>query len=528
MILVGLRVKSPRGRTATGDDLPLLMGLDVGTTGCKASIFDDSGNLRASAYREYPLICPKPAWAELDPQIVYRRVAESIREAVVGLDVRAEDVEAVAVSSQGEAFLPVSKKGQPLYNSIVTPDQRAQEQTGELKETFGSRWLFEKTGMVLFPIYTLNKIMWLRDNVPKVFRTASKFLCWEDYVNFRLTGSAVIDLSLANRTMMFDIKRGKWSDELLSEVGLSMDLLADLSTGGTPVGEVTAQASRETGLASGTLVVAGGHDQACGCLGAGVVDEGPLYDVTGTVECIMPAVKEPVLTEGMLDRGYGNYCHVVPNRYLILGYNMTAGTILRWFRDLFADREATRATAEGRSVYSVLDSMAAEVPPGSEGLFVLPYFMGAATPNWDTSARGTLVGLTLAHGKGHIVRAIMEGITFELRNNLEALAAEGIPNEEIRAVGGGAKSEFWCQLKADITERPVRVPSVSEASSLGAAILAGVGSGAYGSHEEAIARTYAVKGSYDPRPSETYRKAFEVYREIYERLSTVFPEFASP
>ncbi len=430
----------------------------------------------------------------------------------------------VSISAQGDAFLPVSKKGRPLYNSIVTPDQRAQDQTRYLEEAFGREDLFRRTGMVLFPIYTLNKILWIRDAKPRVFSKADKFLCWEDYVNMKLTGEAAIDYSLANRTLMFDIRRRDWSEEILMDVGLEPGLLAEVVPAGTPVGEVSPEAGNETGLAPGTTVVAGGHDQACGCLGAGVIDEGPLYDVTGTVECLMPALRKPVLTKRMLLRGYGNYCHVVPARYLILGYNMAAGSVLRRFRDLFCREEIERAAGEGRPVYAVLDEMAASVGPGSEGLVLLPYFMGAATPNWDTHARGTLTGLTLAHGKHHIVRAILEGVTYELRSNLEALNKAGVRGDEIRAVGGGARSAFWCQLKADITHLPAHVPGIAEASSLGAALLAGLGSGVYSDVVEATERTYSVQRRFLPSTKQAYEEGFRLYKALYDRLVPLFPD----
>lgn len=496
------------------------MGLDIGTTGCKASVFDEAGRAVVSAYREYPLICPKPAWAELDPGVVWQHLADALKEAAAKTD--AEDITALSISAQGEAFLPISEDGEPLYNSIVTPDQRAQDQTICLEQTFGSEWIFRETGMVLFPIYTLNKILWIRDNLPSVFAKTARFLCWEDYVNLRLTGRAAIDCSLANRTLMFNIRSRKWSDEILSGVDLSQDLLAEVVPSGQPVGEVNPSVAGGLGLSPGTLVVSGGHDQACGCLGAGVIDKGPLYDVTGTVECLMPSLEEPILTPDMFAGGFGNYCHTVPDRYLILGYNMTAGSILRWFRDEFAREEAGRAKREGISFYSILDELASSVPAGSDGLLLLPYFMGAATPNWDTDARGALVGLTLAHGKAHVARAIMEGITYELRSNLEALRSNGVEAGELRAVGGGARSEFWCQLKADMTRLPVRVPSVPDASALGSALLAGIGSGVYGSFEEAVERTLCMEKSYQPREVPAYETGYRRYLHLYKQLRPLF------
>jgi xylulokinase len=229
----------------------------------------------------------------------------------------------------------------------------------------------------------------------------------------------------------------------------------------------------------------------------------------------------------MLKGGFGNYCHVVPGKFLILGYNMTAGSVLRWFRDNFAIDLVDRAREEGKPVYSLFDNLAGSVPPGSEGLLILPYFMGAATPNWNTHARGTLIGLSLAHRKAHVIRAIMEGITYEMRNNLLALQEAGIRAEEIRAVGGGARSAFWCQLKSDVAHLPVVVPRVTEASSLGAAMLAGIGCGVFRNFENAVEMTYSRSMSFTPEPKEAYERGFDLYRQLYSGVADLYPHLLS-
>ncbi|MGQ9514454.1 MAG: FGGY-family carbohydrate kinase [Thermoproteota archaeon] len=503
-------------------------GLDVGTIGCKFVIFTENGSIVSSAYREYPLEIPKPGWLELNPKIVWRKIVETVREALNLSKIDPEELVSLAVSAQGEAFIPIGKDGEVLYNSIATSDSRAKAQTEWLGKKFGAWNLFKLTGHVLFPVFTLNKILWIKENMPKVFGSTKKFLLWEDYVNWKLCGRAAIDHSLACRTMMYDISKREWSEEILGTCGIDRDLLSEIHPSGSIVGNISVEASHEVGFSQKTCVVTGGHDQACGSLGAGVVEPGPIYNVAGTVECCMPAVEKPILTENMFGSGCASYPHVVPGKYLILAYNANAGLILRWFRDNLAIEERMESQRRQISAYKLLDEAAEKVPQGASKLIFLPYFTGATTPNWNSEARGIIFGLALHHGRAEIFRAILEGLAYELRYNLEKLIEGGVKVTELRSVGGGARSPLWLQLKADVSGVKVVVPDVSEASSLGAALLAGTGVGVYRSVHDASRTVYRVRASYEPNilVRDTYDRYYKLYKRVYSSLKESFSELS--
>ena len=506
-----------------------LMGIDIGTTGCKSIIFSRDGRIVSSVYGEYRLYHREPHWSELNPEEVWPVVVDTMKASVKRSRVDPKSIEAVSTSVLGEAFFPVDRDGNPLYWSMTTYDARAEEQTRWWEENFSSERMYQITGQPLsraMPIYTLQKIQWLRKHKPEVYRKAFKFLCWEDYTNLKLCGNAVTDYSVATRTMIFDIRRRRWSSEILEAMDMSEDLLPEVVPSGEVVGEVDRKASDETGLEGGTLVVAGGHDQPCGSLGAGIVEAGPAMDATGTVECIGLIQRELTLRDEMRVQGYAVHCYVIPGKYFMFGFNPSGGVVLRWFRDNFAKLERVEAEARGVDVYDILTSEASKAQAGSMKLFLLPYFEGSGTPKFNRRARGVLFGLTLAHTKREIIRAILEGITFELRNNIEAVERHGTPITELRAIGGGAKSKFWLQLKADITGRKVVAPDVTEAAALGAAILAGVGSRSYVSAEEAVKEIYREKEVFlpDARAKEVYDKHYYVYRELYPAFKELFVE----
>lgn len=493
-----------------------ILGLDVGTTGCKAVLFNVDGRLVAQSYREYPLYHPKPSWSEEEPLEVWRGVVEAIKEAVARSRVKTDEIEALSVSAQGEAFTPLDRELNPLYRCITTWDDRAVKQHDEFLKLIGREELFNITGHPSSPVYTLFKLIWFKENMPEIYQKTWKFLLWEDYVNMLLCGAPAIDYSLASRTMIFDIRRLNWSREILELSGLDEGKLPEPYPSGKAVGEVSRKASEETGLAEGTLVVTGGHDQACGTLGVGAVNPGATYVATGTVESIVAPLYTPLLSREIIPMGFASYCHVASNRYLILGANPTAGLLLRWFRDMFGEKYVEEASRRGVSVYDLMMEDASKAPVGSHGLLIAPYFMGAGTPNWDTYARGLIIGLTVAHGKPEIIRAIVEGVTYELRLNIETLEKLGVEIEEIRTVGGGARSKFWLRLKADITGKRVVLPDTTEASSAGAAMLAGLGAELYRETADAISKFYRESKIY--KPSLNVKKAYDRFYSVYVKL----------
>jgi xylulokinase len=509
-----------------------LIGLDVGTTGCKAAVFTSKGELLSLGYREYSHYSPKPGWVELNPEEVWIKLREALRNALKGVP---EEPQALGISSLGEAVLPIDEDGNPLYPAITAYDQRGETYKDSieiLRRELGDLQLFKLTGIPLNSMPSINKIMWIKGNMPDVYEKTWKFVCVEDYIIYKLTGKAAIDYNLASRTMMFDIHKKRWCDTILEVIGITGDLLSEPVPSGTIVGEVSSEASGETGLPRGLGVAPGGHDQACSALGVGVAEEGPTMDAAGSVECIASAMEKPILTEHMLRAGHCCHCHTVEGRYISLGFFPSSGLILRWFRDQFASKEKGEAELSGVDVYDLLVDLASKSPPGASKTLMLPHFSGGGTgpqPVLNRNSRGAFIGLTPFHSRGDIVRAILEGVAYELKVLIDYFEASGIKVSELRAVGGGAKSDFWLQLKADITGKRICLPEVTEATSLGAAILAGIGADIYSDYRGAIEETYRPRKIYEPNPSlnERYSQLYKVYKMIYPALVDIYEKLAS-
>lgn len=492
-----------------------LLGLDVGTTGCKAIVFDLEGNVLSSAYREYPLLHPQSGWAELDANQVWTKIEESIQE--VASQVKADSIKALSISTQGEAFAPVDRAGRPLANTAISFDIRGEEFARWWDFKLGSKKIMEITGMPLHSMFSINRIMWLKKYHPDIYRRTWKFLCYEDFVIQRLGLPPTIDYSLAARTMAFDIVKKRWSRKILSLARVDESLLPEVVPSGTEVGKIPSKMCARLLLPSGVSVVTGGHDQPCGALGAGVKKEELAMEATGTVDCIATVFKEPHLDQKMLENNFACYPHTVSKFYISLAFNFTGGCLLRWFRDTLGGEEKKEAEKKGENVYSILIDKATKDP---SPLYLLPHFTTTGTPYMDPNSAGAILGLTLNTSKGDLIKAILEGVAFEMKHNLVLLEEAGIPVRELRAIGGGAKSEKWLQLKADIYNKPLVSLKVSEAACLGAAILAGVGVGEYSSIQEAVETVVKKKESFSPQKEKAkiYEEKFAIYKDIYPTL----------
>ncbi|MBW3624693.1 MAG: hypothetical protein KY468_14915, partial [Armatimonadetes bacterium] len=415
-----------------------LLGIDVGTTGCKAIRFAEDGRILGRGYREYPLHHPQPGWVELDPRQVWEGVRQSVREAVAGAG-NDDPVRAVSTSSQGEAAVPVGPDGEVLGNSIVSFDARTAPQRDAWRERMGEERIFRITGMPLHTMYTLLKLQWIRENQPRLYERTWKFLCFGDFILHRLGAPAVTDDSMAARTMAYDLHARNWSSEMLQAAEIERDRLPDIYPSGTAVGEIGKSVAADLGLPEGVKLVTGAHDQPSGALGAGITRPGIAMDATGTVECICPAFAEPVLTPEMRENNYCCYPHAVPGLYVTIAFNFTGGSLLRWYRDQLSHAEAEEARVAGLDVYDVLIAKAGTRP---SGVFILPHFTVTGTPWFDAQARGAILGLSLATTKGDLIQGILDGISYEMRLNLERLESAGVAIRELRAIGGGAKSRI--------------------------------------------------------------------------------------
>lgn len=492
-----------------------LMGIDVGSTGTKAVVFDLEGNQLAASYREYPELHPRPGWIELEPQRVWDAVRAVIGEAAAKAG--GDPVQALSISALGESFTSIDQDGNYLHNTITSPDNRCVSQAESWRERLGELAVFRITGMPLHPSFTLNKIMWLRDEMPDVYRKTWKCLLWPDMIWYKLGFEPTTDHTLAGRTMAFDIVKKQWSETMLSAADVSPELFATAVASGTVLGEIPAPACEELGLPRGVVAVASGHDQPMNALGAGVIREGMAVDGMGTVECITVAFDEPVLNEGMLRNNFCCYPHAAPDMYASLAFTYSSGSVLRWYRDNFASAEMAEAQQSGQDVYDIILS---NLPDEPTGVFLVPYFAGSGTPYLDPLAKGVIIGLDLSVDKKRFVKAILEGICYELHLNVSRLAEAGIAIDRLRATGGGSKSAYWLQLKADITGKEVVTLNVTESGCQAGAILGGVATGAYASVAEAVDVLVKERSSFSPDPKRhaRYQELFATYRDVWPQV----------
>ena len=500
-----------------------LMGIDVGTTGCKVVAFGEAGAVLAQAGREYPLISPQPGWYELDPARVWRDVCLCLRE--VNAQLEHDPVSACAISSQGEAMIPLSRDGRILANSPISSDMRNRKQTAEMEAALGAEYIYAITGQPMGTIYTLPKLLWWREHAPQILERAAKVLCYVDFVAYKLGVEPAIDYSMAARTLAFDVHRLDWSDELLAAGGLRRDQLARLVPSGSIIGEIDGKLAAELGFKRKRVkVVSGGHDQPAGALGAGVLQPGRAMLSIGTTEALVAITDAPRME--MLASHVSCYPHAAPGLFIALSGNQTGGRLLRWYRDELAAAESQIAKASGRDIYDVIVEQCDDAPGK---LLLLPYFVGSGTIYDDPIATGALLGMNFDTRRADIVRAILEGLAFEQALGIGRLNEIGVAVRGLTAVGGGARSERWMQIKADITGLPVTILHTSEAASLGVAMLAGWATGLYDSLEEAAAQLIKAKRTFQPRPERRahYERRLSLYKQLYHSLQPIYAAMAA-
>ncbi len=495
-----------------------LLGLDIGITGCKAVAFGLTGETLAQAYQEYPLYQPNPGWMELDPAEVWGSVKQVIGKVTAAIP--HDPVRALSIATHGESVVPMGADGRPLSRFITALDTRAAEETRWWAEHVGKERIFRITGMPLHPMYTINKLMWLRKHDPTTFHTAHRFLCMPDFLFHQLGVPPAMDYSLAARTMAFDVTRLTWSEEILGLAGMDATRLSPTLPSGTVLGEVAPAVAAELGLAPGAVAVVGGHDHPCGSVGCGAISEGIVMDATGTVECIAVVSPRLVLGPELLENNLPIAAHPIRGMYVVLAWSAVGGALLRWYRDNFGRAEQEEAARSGRDVY---DLILAQAPAEPSPVLVLPHFVGSGTPWLDPASKGAILGLDLSTSRGQIIKGILDSVTYEIKLSLDAMEAAGVVVREIRAMGGGAKSALWLQTKADIWGKPVVAMDVSEAPCLGCAILAGVATGAFPSAEAGIAQMVRTRRTFEPDAAmhERYMEKAALYGQVYPTLKAL-------
>lgn len=494
------------------------LGIDIGTSGCKAAVYNENGILMAESRRSYEVVFSKGGGAELNSLEVIRKCFESIRECTH--IVKPGSVKALSISSQGEAFTAVGENREILSNAMVSSDTRSAAFIKPLEEAIGEEKFYEITGHTPQPIFTVFKLLWFKSNKPDVWNKARYFLCFEDLLQLFLGTDPTISWSLAGRTMLFNVRTHQWSFEILNEIGLDSSKLATPLQSGSIAGEVSADAAQLLGLSADTQIVSGGHDQACNALGAGVTKEGVAMLATGTVECITAVFSQPIFNRKLRINNLCTYDYVIPDSYSSIAYHLTGGNILGWFANEFGYEEKEKANKSGENYYTLLLDQINLKP---SNLIVLPYFTTSGTPYFDRKTKGIIYGLRLSTKKAEILQALLEGVAFEMRLNLEILDRSGYEINKFRAVGGGAKSTRWIQLKANILGRKIDILNTKETGCYGSSILAI--SAITGRKVNDIAEDWV-------RPVETitpdrnaqkkYLTRFSSYKKLYESLQGGF------
>lgn len=503
--------------------LKYLIGIDVGTSALKTALFTLDGRAVAQADAPYPVHYPHPGWAEQHPDDWWRALCTAMKQMLGEAGVNPRDVAAIGVAGQSWSAVLIDSQGQALNRTPIWMDTRSRACCQDAVRTIGEDAIFSISGNPLQPTYTLPKLLWYQKHQPELMRCADKVLQSNGYIVYRLTGSVTQDKSQGYGFAFFDMQHGTWNLSLARAFGISPSLLPDIGDCHQMAGHVTAEAARQTGLCEGIPVVLGGLDAACGTLGAGVYQNGQTQEQGGQAGGMSICMDHMIA-----DRRLILSRHVVPDLWLLQGGAVGGGGLLRWIRQEFCLHEENLARSSGASAYAEMDRAAAAIPPGSEGLVFLPYMAGERSPIWDPDAKGVLFGLDYAKTRAHVIRAGMEGAAFALRHNCETAANAGAAISSLHAMGGAANSKVWTQIKADITGHTIRVPSSDTATALGAALLAGVGVGAYAGFEEAVRQTVSIRRTHVPDPAvkSLYDKAYRTYRQLYDNTKNLMKEAA--
>jgi xylulokinase len=494
------------------------LGIDVGTGGTRALVMDASGNVIASASSEHQhFASPKPGWAEQDPRDWWRACSLAVRQALQSGKIDPKDIECIGFSGQMHGAVLLDSADEVVRPALIWCDQRSDPQARELDQMFGRDTLIRLTCNPPLTNFTLTKFLWVRENEPQNWARVTHVMLPKDYVRFRLSGERAIDMADASGTLLLDVAGRRWSTEVLRKTEIQESLLPALFESPQVCGKVSSAGSEATGLRPGTPVVAGAGDQAAGAIGMGIARAGAVSATIGTSGVVFASTDRPAMDpKGRLH----TFCHAIPKRWHVMGVTQAAGLSLRWYRDHFGAASPGVQKQDGRDPYNIFAEEASTAPAASEGAFWVPYLMGERTPHLDPNARAALIGLTASHTRAHVIRAIMEGVAFSLKDAFTIFDEMKIPVKSIRLGGGGARSQLWRQIQADVYDHEVEIVKAEEGAAYGAAILAGVGAGAWSSVEQACDAVVRVAKRIHPNPqdSATMQLAYKTYRKIYPAL----------
>lgn len=502
-----------------------LIGVDLGTSGTKTVLFAEDGTVAASCTIEYPLYQPQNGWAEQDPLDWWNAVCGTTKAVIAKAGISASEIKGVGLSGQMHGLVMLDKSGDVLRKSIIWCDQRTAKECEEITQKVGAENLIKITANPALTGFTASKIMWVKNNEPEIYEKCAHILLPKDFIRYKLTGEFATEVSDASGMQLLDVPNRKWSDQVLDALQIEKSLLGKVYESPEITGKVTKAASDLTGLAEGTAVVGGAGDNAAAAVGTGTVQDGRAFTTIGTSGVVFAHTsKLSIDPKGRVH----TFCCAVPGAWHVMGVTQGAGLSLKWFRDNFCHEEMIAAAGMKKDPYFLMDKQAEGIPIGSDRLLYLPYLMGERTPHLDPNCRGVFFGLSAMHTRQHLLRAVMEGVTFSQRDSVEVLREMGVSINEMLACGGGGSSPLWRQMLADVYGCPVKTVVSKEGPALGVAILAGAGTGVYSSVQDGCAAVIKTNPPQNPisQNSAEYEKFYNIYRALYPALKNNFSELA--
>ncbi len=502
--------------------------LDLGTTGCRTFIFDTAGSIVASDYQEWKSIYPSPAFVEQDANDWWASIKKTIEAAIKKSGIDKTEIISLSVANQRETIVPVDKNGNTLHNAIVWQDRRTTQEVDFIKNVIGPDKIYKTTGLTIDPYFSATKILWFKHKKPEIYAKTHKFCLVSDYIIYKLTGQFCTDFANASRTMLFDINKLSYSNDIASKMEIDLDKMPELVECGVDVGEIT---SNETFFDKKTLVVSGAGDQQAAALGVGVVRKGEIKCTTGTGSFLLAYLEEPKFDP---EKRVLCSCHAIPGAWVQEASIFTTGSVLRWFRDQVAKADCM-AAPEGEDPYDIMTAEAEKSPIGANGLLMVPHMVGAGAPHWNPYAKGIIFGLSLGHQRKDLYRAVLESVAFEIRKNIEIFKTLGITPNELRLTGGGSRSDFWNQIISDVLGVVCVRNVIEEATSVGAAILAAAGAGVFPDIAKAAENLCKVDKKWLPNDvqyrfyDKLYNFSYDLYnilnnKMMYKQFSDIFLE----